>query len=269
MGHVGNAAAVLPLQRLGHEVWAVPTVLYSNHPAHGGFRGRVSGAGEVTDLVAGLDERGALVRCAAVLSGYLGSAQNGAAVGDAVALVKRRNPDALYLCDPVMGHEGAGFFVPEPVRRTIAERLIPAADIATPNHFELAALVGAPLEDLGATLSACRALRARGPETVICTSVPAGADHLATLAVSGGAAWRVETPRLAGDLFGAGDLFAALFLGHYLARHDLGAALGAAITSAFGVLVATAATGKRELRLIAAQDEIVRPRQTFVAVPVA
>ena len=262
LGHVGNGAATLPLQRMGYEVWAVPTVLYSNHPAHGQRGGGAVEAAAIRDMVAGLDALGALARCGAVLSGYLGSADAAGVVSEAVRFVGARNEDAPYLCDPAFAHED-GLFVAQDVADAVRHLLIPPAGIATPNPFELAYLTSMPVKSREGALAACQALCRLGPGIAICTSVPLGEDTIGTLAVSGEKAWLVETPKLAGPLHGAGDLFAAVFLGHYLKARDLAGALGAAVSSTFGVLEATG--DAPDLALIAAQDAIVSPARVFTA----
>ena len=260
-GHVGNSAATLPLQRLGFEVWAVPTVLFSNHPAHGGTAGDAVTPDAMGALVEGLDSLGALASCDAVLSGYLGSPGAAEVVARAVAMVRSHKGTAPYLCDPAFAHED-GLFVPRPVAEA-ARRLIPRASIATPNSFELAYLTSVPVGSLESGLEACRVLRELGPGVAICTSLPLGEGTLGTLAVAGGEAWLVETPKLPGSLHGAGDLFSALFLGHTLRGRNLAGALGAAVSGSFGVLKATGTAP--DLVLVAAQDEIVSPSQTFAA----
>ncbi len=267
-GHVGNSAAVFALQRLGVEAWPVHTVDYSNHPGHGRVRGTVASRAEVAEIVAGLDDIGALAGCDAVLSGYLGSAETGAAVRDAVALIKRRNPQAIYLCDPVMGDSGAGFFVPDGVRDEVALSLA-AADIATPNAFEIEALTGVATRTVGDALAAAERLRALGPEIVVVTSLGHDAGSIATMAAGADGAWLVTTPRieLGRRADGAGDLLAALFLGHYLGHRDAAAALAAATSSVFGVIAAARAGGHRELPLVAAQSELVAPSRAFDARP--
>ena len=264
-GHVGNDAAAFALQRLGHEVWALPTVLYSNHPAHGIFTGRASTPAELTALLDGLEARTVLGTCAAVLSGYLGEAALAPVVGDAVDRVRARNPDAFYCCDPVMGHEGHGFFVADDVRRALTDGLVPAADIITPNQFELGALTGRAIGSLDEAIAACHAARALGPETVVCSSFRPTGDEIGALMVSGAGAWRVLTPRLEGELFGAGDLFAALLVAALIEGQPPPEALGRAVSAAYGVLEATAAAGERELVLIAAQDRLIAPPHRFTA----
>ncbi|MCH8181791.1 MAG: pyridoxal kinase [Proteobacteria bacterium] len=262
LGHVGNSAATLALQRLGFEVWAVPTVLFSNHPAHGGTAGDAVAPDAMGALVGGLDSLGALARCGAVLSGYLASPGAADVVAEAVAMVRAHKVAAPYLCDPAFAHED-GLFVSKAVAEAVRTRLIPSASIAAPNPFELADLTKVPVDSLESALEACRALRGLGPETAICTSLPLGGGALGTLAVAGEEAWLVETPELPGPLHGAGDLFSAVFLGHTLRGLDLAGALGAAVSGTFGVLEATGTA--LDLALVAAQDEIVSPSRTFAA----
>lgn len=265
-GHVGNSATVFALQLLGIEVWPVHTVAYSNHPGYGRYRGAAMSAGEITEIVAGLDDIGALARCDAVVSGYLGRAETGAAVRDAVSRVKRGNPRALYLCDPVMGDAEDGFFVADDVRAEI-ELCVAAADIATPNAFEIEALTGTASRTVDGALTAAERLRGRGPGTVIVTGLDPGPGAIATMAAAPDGVWLVTTPRieLGRRPDGAGDLLAALFLGHYLGARDTGAALAAATSSVYGLIEAARIENSPELPLIAAQSELVAPSRTFEA----
>ena len=144
-GHVGNSAAVFPLQRLGFEVWPVNTVLFSNHTGYGAWRGRVVALDWVEEIIEGIAERGAIPRTRAVLSGYLGDPSLGEAVLRTVARVRAERPDMLYACDPVMGDEGRGFFVKPGIPEFFRDHAVPAADIVTPNQFELAWLAGRPV----------------------------------------------------------------------------------------------------------------------------
>lgn len=271
-GHVGNAAAVFPLQRLGHEVWPIHTVQFSNHPGYGGFRGRVFEAALIDACVEGIAERGALARCDAVLSGYLGNADTGDAILRAVARTKAANHEALYCCDPVIGDTGPGVFVRDGVAEFFAQRALAAADIVTPNHFELELLANMPARSLPALRDALTRLHAAGPEIVLVTSLllddtPADAIDLAVSANS--ALWRLRTPKLAIAANGAGDAMAALFLAHFLATRTPSVAMAEAASSLFGVLRRTVAAGSRELLIVEAQDEFVRATQRFEAVRVA
>jgi pyridoxine kinase len=267
-GHVGNAAAVFPMQRLGHEVWGVNTVQFSNHPGYGAFRGQVFSADAVRDVVRGIADRGALPSCDAVLSGYLGDASIGEAVLDAVASVKAANPKALYCCDPVIGDAGPGVYVRDGIPEFMRTRALPAADIVTPNHFELQLLSGQQAQSLSEVRGAIDAVHALGPRTVMVTSVDGQetpADVVDLIASGAGECFRVRTPKLAMSVNGAGDAIAALFLAHYLATGSAREALESASSSIFGLLKRTAAAGSREPLLVAAQDEFVNPSVRFSA----
>ena len=273
-GHVGNAAAMFPLQRLGVEVWAVHTVQFSNHTGYGAWTGQVFGGDAVRELVRGLAERGALARADAVLSGYLGDQEVGRAILDAVVQARTTNPALLYCCDPVMGDAGRGLFVRPGIPAMLSGESVPAADILTPNQFELEQLTGAPCESRSSLLRAVRRLRARmrpqGPRIVLVTSVQVRETAQATielLAVGPQGAFLLRTPALALSPNGAGDLIAALFLFHILDGRDLRAALETAASSTWGVLAHTLAAGSRELCLVAAQQELVSPSRRFDADP--
>ncbi len=270
-GHVGNAAATFVLQRLGHEVWPLPTVLFSNHPGHGDFRGRAVAAALLSELLAGLERRGAPAACEAVLSGYLGDESQGEVVRAAVTKARSHHAHALYCCDPVIGDE-KGFYVEGAIAAVIKTELAPLADLLTPNRFELEYLADHAVASLEDAIAACERLRGLGPKVVVCTSLAdrgGDAETIATLAVAEGGAWLVRTPVLGRVPHGAGDLFAALFLGRYLVGRDVSAALCHAVSATFAVLSASVAAGADELTLVAAQDEIVAPGRMFVAESVA
>lgn len=265
-GHVGNAAAMLPLQLLGLEVWPVNTVTLSNHPAHGGFRGRLAEAGELRALVQGIGERGAFARCDAVLSGYLGEAANGPVVLEAVAAVKRANPNALYCCDPVMGEKDRGVYVRADIPEFFRDHALAVADIVVPNLFELEFLSGRSAEDIPSARAAAQALLARGPRLVVVSGLLSGHSSIAVLAVAKDGAWLAETPMLDVAAHGAGDAFAALFLGHYLKRPSTGVALGRAVSAQYALMRVTArAKSKGDLALVAAQNAILAPKTLFKA----
>ena len=268
-GHVGNASAMFPLQRLGAEVWAIHTVQFSNHTGYGAWRGQVLGAPLIRECVQGIGERGVLPACDAVLSGYMGDAEIGAAILDAVAEVKAANPAALWCCDPVLGDDGRGIYVRPGIPEFLRDRAMPMADIATPNRFELEWLTGMRVTDLASARAAVTALQALGPRCVLLTSLdlpdmPEGT--IGMLAAEGGRFWRVTTPLLPVSVNGAGDAIAALFLFHRLRSGDAGAALSAAASSVFGVLRRTAEAGARELLTVAAQEEFVAPSRIFDAI---
>ncbi|MBB6628614.1 pyridoxal kinase PdxY [Nocardioides sp. KIGAM211] len=265
-GHVGNSAAVFPLQRLGHEVWPVLTVHFSNHTGYGAWRGPLLPAADVAEVIAGIGDRGVLGEADAVLSGYQGDPAVGAVILDAVARVKSLNPDAVYCCDPVMGDVGRGMFVRPGIPEFMRDTVLPAADVLTPNHFELDFLAGTTTTTLDEVLAAVDAVRARGPRDVLVTSVlhdqvPDGS--LDVVAVSDDGAWAVTTPQLPIAPNGCGDVTAALYLAHLLTTGSPAEALAATTSSVFAVLEATIAAGTREIQLVAAQDAIATPPLTF------
>ena len=262
-GHVGNAAAVPALNRLGIEVWPLDTVRLSNHTGHPGWRGRPVAVETLAALVEGLADLGALGDCDALLTGYLGTAEIAALVAELRARVAAARPGAIHLCDPVMGNAARGLYVAEDLPALFRDRLVPRADIVTPNGFELGLLTGRPVETLEDALDAAGTLRARGPKTVICTSLAAPDGGIATLAATDGGAWLIVTPRLDAPANGAGDLMAALMLGHLLLGRETVAALARAVSSVHAVIAASARYGGRDLALIAAADAPAAPPRLF------
>ena len=165
-GHVGNSMAEFALRRLGHDVWPIDTVSFSNHPGYGTWRGRITPAAELAALVEGLAALGVLPRCRAVLSGYLGSEENGGTVLDAVEQVRAVRPASLYCCDPVMGDRDSGLYVADSLVRFFRDRALFSADIVAPNHYELEVLAGRPLPGLDDVLAAAQELRARAADSI-------------------------------------------------------------------------------------------------------
>jgi pyridoxine kinase len=265
-GHVGNSAVTFPLMRMGVTVWPVITVHFSNHTGYGAWRGPLLSAADLREVVLGIDERGVLGEVDAVLSGYQGGEDIGAMILDAVALVKRRNPAAIYCCDPVLGDADRGYFVRPGIPELMRQRVVPAAQIITPNQFELEALTGRRVSTVGEVLNAADAARRLGPEVVLVTSVlrqdgPPGTIDM--VAVNAEGAWQVTTPRLPQTFTGSGDVTAATFLATLLDTADVSAALAHTAAVIYGLLLVTAASGGTELALIAAQDELVHPSHTF------
>jgi pyridoxine kinase len=265
-GHAGNSAAVFPLQRLGKVVWPVMTVHFSNHTGYGAAKGPLLSADDIASVIEGVADRGALERCDAVLSGYQGAEDVGAVILDAVATVKAASPGAIYCCDPVMGDVGRGMFVRPGIPEFMRDRVVPAADVITPNHFELDFLAGTSTTTSDELLAATDAVRDSGPDTVLVTSVilaDTPDDELDMVAVSGAGAWRTRFPRLDVNPPGAGDLTAAVFLANLLDGRPLDEALARTTASVFAVVAATAAAGERELRIVQTQDELAAPTRTF------
>jgi pyridoxine kinase len=268
-GHVGNASAMFPLQRLGAEVWAVNTVQFSNHTGYGSWKGTVFTGPQIAEVIDGIEARGVLPTANAVLSGYMGDAAIGTAILDAVGRVKSANAEALYCCDPVIGDVGRGVFVRPGIPEFMAQQAVPRADIVTPNQFELDHLTGRTSATLADAKSAVAALQATGPRTVLVTSLHTDTtpdDSIDMLAAEAGEFWMLRTPKLPLSVNGAGDAIAALFLYHRLRSGSAAAALEGAGSSVFGLLRRTAEAGAREILTVAAQDEFVSPSRRFNAV---
>ncbi|MGW5667703.1 pyridoxal kinase PdxY [Micromonospora sp. NPDC003776] len=267
-GYVGNSAAAFPLQRLGHEIWPVLTVHFSNHTGYGAWRGPLLAPADVADVITGIEDRGVLGDADAILSGYQGDPAMGAVILDAVDRVKALNPEAVYCCDPVMGDVGRGMFVRPGIPEYLRDTVVPRADIVTPNQFELEFLAGRTTNTLDDLLAAVDVVRATGPRHVLVTSVLHGdvpQGSLEVVAVSDEGAWAVTTPLLPISPNGGGDVTAALYLAHLRTTGSPQTALERTTNAIFAIYEATLTAGTRELQLVAAQDAIAHPPTRFVA----
>jgi pyridoxine kinase len=267
-GHVGNSAAVFPLQRLGVEVWPINTVHFSNHTGYGSWRGAVLPTPVVEDLVLGLTERGVLPLCDGLLSGYMGDAALGRVILDLVQRVRTVNPSAVYCLDPVMGDVGRGFYVRPGISELMRDEALPLATVITPNQFELEFLAGHPVVDLESTIAAIQQLRDRGPSVVLVTSLSradSDPNTIEVMAVNAQSACLIATPRLPISVNGAGDATAAIFFAHWLMGDPVAVALEKTVNSIFAVLALTAEKNAREIQLVAAQDQIANPPARFKA----
>jgi pyridoxine kinase len=267
-GHVGNSAAVFPLQRIGVEVLPVHTVNFSNHTGYGAWRGSLISPDEVADVILGIEERGILPQIDVVLSGYQGGTGIGGVIVDAVKRVKEANPSAIYACDPVMGNAKSGCFVAPEIPDLLRDRVVPVADLITPNQFELGYLTGTEPLTLADTLESVDLARAMGPSTVLVTSVEQPDREEGTiemLAVDDEGAWILRTPHLPFKANGSGDVTAALFSGHYRETGSAAVALERTASSVFDLIELTYKSGERELQLIEAQEFYAHPRLQFTA----
>lgn len=268
---VGNNAAVFAFQRLGLETIALPTTLYGRRPDRGQPGGGPSPAGVLRSMLDALEMDGRLKTVDCVLSGYIAATEQADIVLDAVERVKKANPYAMYVCDPVMGDtrkpdpakpDETGFYVAPEIAEAIVKRLAPVADLITPNAWELETLTGQPARD---TRGAVAAVRSFG-KTALVTSAPS-AVGIGTLYCAQTAAWLVETPRVPDPPKGAGDLFTALFLARRLNGQSVAVSLEAAAGSTYDVIVRSAARTDAELALIEAQDLLVDPETWPTAQP--
>ncbi len=275
-GHVGNSVAAPALQSLGHDIWPIDTVTFSNHPGHGGFRGQVTDAGLIRELILGLSERGGLAACNAVLTGYLGSAEQGPAALYAVAAVRAANPQALFALDPVIGDhgpQGGRIYVKPGVAEFLRDQGLPQADILTPNAFELEFLSGERLTGLAAARAAVERLRqrldgrARGDGALIVATGLALPDRpagtLSILGADAAGAWRIDHKAIDHPAYGAGDLLAALLLGRMLHGEPAAEAAAQAAASVHIIIEQTALAGVKDLLVVAARTALTAPPLPF------
>ena len=252
-GHVGNSAAVFPMQAKGLEVAAVPTALLSNHPHYPTIHGRVLEPELLAALLQGAEERGLTDSAKIIITGYLGSAENGRVVAEFVARARRRNPRLLYICDPVMGDDDLGLFVAEDLPGVFRDRLAPLASIITPNQYELELLAGHDARDLAGLDAAMRLLSAQGVGAAAvtgCVLADTPAGEVETVAWSPEGLGRTSVPRLPIRPCGTGDLFAALLAARLCAGEPLAQAARGATDEILSVLRRTQADGAEEMRII-------------------
>lgn len=251
-GHVGNSAAAFPMQAESVNVAAVPTTLLSNHPRYPTLRGRVLEAELVADLLTGVEERGLVEKAAVVVTGYLGSAANADVVAGFIARAQRRNPEIVYLCDPVIGDDGR-VFVADGIVDVIRHRLLPAASLLSPNQFELELLAGRKVGDASALRAASAAISAQGPRGVIatgCTLADTPPGQVETILCAEGTLSRFATPLLPIRPCGTGDLLSGLIAAHLAKGASIEAAVKQAVDAVFAVLVRTEAQGAEEMCLV-------------------
>ena len=255
-GSVGNRAAVFALETLGFPVWAVPTVLLPWHPGHSRATRIVPEPEKFAALMSDLAGSPWLGEVTAVLSGYLGDAEQAGPIAELVAAVRARNPKALYVCDPILGDLG-GLYVPQPVAEAFRDRLLPIADIATPNRYELAWIAGTPLDDMRAVMAA--ALQA-GPPTMLVTSAPAMmAGGTGNLLLTPSEALLSEHRIIERPPNGLGDLTAAVFLARLLDGQPAAKALQSATAAVFEILARTTKRGADELTLETDAESLSHP----------
>lgn len=267
-GYVGNKAAVFPLQRLGHEVININTVQFSNHTGYGDWTGDIMSIEHIDNIFSGLAKRDVLDNLDGVLTGYLGDKALGEILLKWLQVIKSRNPQALYCCDPVIGDTDRGIFVRPGVPEFFAHHAVKQADILTPNQFELTNLTGIEINSLDDAKRACLQLHKEGSKIILITSLTrneAPADKIEMLVSTAGQALLVTTPRLQMPIApnGSGDMTAAVFFAKYLETRDLASSLAHTAAAIYAVFCKTQQLQQRELAIIAAQDELVRPNQLF------
>lgn len=251
-GHVGSTAAALPLHRLGFDVWALPTVVYSSHAGYPGVRGSRTPVATLRELLAGLEALGRLDRCEAVLSGYLGGPETWSVVLEALAAVRTHRPDAWYVCDPVLGDEGE-LYLPAELVRTFREQAVPRADLLVPNRFELQWLVDRPVNTIAEATAAAADLHAAGAREVVVKGLVLEHDGRPTQHVVGlddDGAWLGRAPHVEQFWSGSGDVFTALVAGLRLVGIPLGETVARATALMDDLVARTVAVDSPELRMV-------------------
>ncbi|MGL5497895.1 MAG: pyridoxal kinase PdxY [Aeromonas sobria] len=270
-GCAGNSAAVFPMRRLGIEVWPMNTVQFSNHTQYReGWQGMVMPSGHIRQLVNGLAEIGVLAECNAILSGYLGSAEQGEEILAAVARLKALNPNALYFCDPVMGHPDKGCIVAPGVADFLKNRALACADMLAPNLLELEQLTGRDIHNVPEAIEACQQLRAQGVKLVMVKHLGKAGfamDRFEMLLVCEEGAFHLSRPLypFARHPIGVGDLLSATLLANLLTGCTPLAAFERTNASVDAVLAQTWLAGAYELQLVAAQHEMALPQVSIRA----
>lgn len=270
-GHAGNSAAEFPMQRLGANVWSLNTVQFSNHTQYGRWTGDVMPPRHLTQIVQGISDIGELSRCDAVLSGYLGSAEQGEHILEIVRQVKAANPDALYFCDPVMGHPGKGCIVAPGVAEFHAQASLTACDITAPNLLELEILSKRTITDVDTAVVAARELIARGPRQVLVKHLAHAGyrrDRFEMLLVTQNQAWHIHRPLVdfgERQPVGAGDVTSGLMLVKLLQGEALPQALEHVTAAVYALMKTTKAMNEYELQVVAAQDLLAAPVERFTA----
>lgn len=269
-GHAGNAAAVFPMQRLGINVWPLNTVQFSNHTQYKQWTGLVLPAKQILELAQGIETIGELVSCNAILSGYLGTAAQGREILSVVNHIKQLNPNAIYLCDPVMGHPEKGCIVAPEVSEFLAKEAVAVADYLTPNQLELNSFVGSQPTSLIDCVAMAKSLLKQGAKAIMVKHLNypnKNPETFEMLLVTPEQTWHLQRPLLAfpKQPVGVGDLTSGIFLAKLLLGCTIKDAFEFCAASVHEVLLETQRIGSYELELIAAQDRIAHPRVRFDA----
>ncbi|MCC7253332.1 pyridoxal kinase [Hyphomicrobium sp.] len=241
-GTVGLRAILPSLDRMGHEAIACPTTLLSNHLGHARATGSPVAPETLSAIIEALDANGWLPDVDAVLTGYLPSPDHVRIVETLVARLHTQRPDALFVCDPVLGDHPGGLYVPQGVAEAVRDRLLPRATHVKPNRFELAFLSGRPVETPADVVDAARALPV---PVVLASSIPLDGNRLGNIVVTRDRAVHCTVPRESRAPHGTGDLLAALFTAHLLHGED------PATSAAFA-----AGAVARTIALSAGEDEL-------------
>ncbi|URL01051.1 pyridoxal kinase PdxY [Avibacterium sp. 21-595] len=273
-GYAGNKSATFPMQLLGIDVWALNTVQFSNHTQYGQWTGMVMPQEQIGEIVQGIDNIGELHKCDAVISGYIGAAEQVEEIINAVQKVKARNPNAIYLCDPVMGHPDKGCIVADGVKENLINLAMAQADIITPNLVELRELSGLPVENFTQAINAVNLILTKGPKKVLVkhlSKVGQDPSQFEMLFANEQGIWHISRPlhQFKKEPVGVGDLTAGLFMANLLNGKSDVEAFEHTANAVNDVMTVTQQQDNYELQIVAAREQIVRPVSQFKAVKLA
>ncbi|CAM3745461.1 pyridoxal kinase PdxY [Avibacterium endocarditidis] len=273
-GYAGNKSATFPMQLLGIDVWALNTVQFSNHTQYGQWTGMVMPPEQIGEIVQGIDNIGQLHQCDAVISGYIGAAEQVEEIINAVQKVKSRNPNAVYLCDPVMGHPDKGCIVADGVKENLINLAMAKTDIITPNLVELRELSGLPVENFAQAIEAVKVILSKGPKKVLVkhlSKVGQDPSQFEMLLANQEGIWHISRPlhQFKKEPVGVGDLTAGLFMANLLNGKTDVEAFEHTANAVNDVMTVTQQQDNYELQIVAAREQIVRPVSQFNAVKIA
>lgn len=271
-GHAGNSAAEFPICRLGVNVWPLNTVQFSNHTQYRQWTGSVMPASHLIEIVDGINAIDELKNCDAILSGYMGSPEQGKAIIEIVKKVKQANPDAIYICDPVMGHPEKGCFVAPGVAEFLCETALPISDMMSPNILELEELNGGQrINNVDEAILTCRELCKKGPKAILVKHLSRAGyqnDRFEMLLVTKHEAWHIHRPLVDFGVrqpVGVGDMTSGLLIANFLLGKPLVESFEHTTSAVYAVMLETLKRDQYELQFIAAQDEIAKPTLWFNA----
>lgn len=266
-GHAGNAAAVFPMQRLGHQVSILNLLQFSNHTGYGSWGGRALSAEELRDVLQGLEKIGVFQSLDAIISGYIGSVEQVQVIYDTIQAIKKQRPSFIYYCDPVMGDDGRGLYVKPEIATFIQKQLIQLADWITPNAFELSQLTNIAITNTHDALRASQQLVSYYNFGVLATSIADSPQKTGLLLTTKKNNYHVETPKydLIRTVHGTGDVTAATFISHLLHGDAPVVAMEKTANTMDAITQLTFKQGLTELAIIAAQEAIAYPDIIFKA----
>lgn len=268
-GHAGNSSAVFPIQRMGFEAWPIHTVQFSNHTQYKeGWTGKAFTAEDINQLVQGISNIGKLGDVEAIITGYQGSAEQCSAVLNTVNAVKEKNPNAIYVCDPVMGSPEKGCIVAPGITENLIQDVMPTADVIVPNQFELAQFVDMQINSIEDAMAACQKALQKGPSIVLVKHLHSlSDDKFSMMLATQEGCFLAQRPHLkfAKEPVGVGDLISAVFTAGLLQGKSPAESFSHCNSAVYGVLKETSKRNEWELQTIAAQSELVKPSEIFAA----